>query len=57
MEIDRVFVYDITGMMVEQRKYRDTNMAHVDIASHPNGFYIALVVDRDGVGHAVKLYR
>lgn len=57
LEIDRVIVYDVTGMMVEQRKYRNTNVAHVDLAAHPNGFYIALVIDSDGVGHAVKLYR
>lgn len=57
MEIERVIVYDVTGMMVEQRKYRNTNVAHIDLAAHPNGFYIALVIDRDGVGHAVKLYR
>ena len=56
-DIDRVIVYDVTGMMVENRKYRNTNVAHVDIASHPNGFYIALVIDHEGVGHAVKLYR
>ena len=57
VEIERVVVYDVTGMMVENRKYRNTNVAHVDIASHPNGFYIALAIDKDGVGHAVKLYR
>ncbi|MDE5996988.1 MAG: Spi family protease inhibitor, partial [Muribaculaceae bacterium] len=57
MDIERVIVYDVTGMMVENRKYRNTNVAHVDLASHPNGFYIALAIDRDGLGHAVKLYR
>ncbi len=57
MDIQRVIVYDVTGMMVENRKYQNTNVAHVDLASHPNGFYIALVIDSDGVGHAVKLYR
>lgn len=57
MDIERVIVYDVTGMMVENRKYRNTNVAHVDLASHPNGFYIALAIDRDGIGHAVKLYR
>ena len=57
MEIERVIVYDVTGMMVEQRKYRNTTVAHIDLAVHPNGFYIALVIDCDGVGHAVKLYR
>ncbi|MDE7350131.1 MAG: Spi family protease inhibitor [Muribaculaceae bacterium] len=57
VDIERVIVYDVTGMMVENRKYRNTNVAHVDIASHPNGFYIALAIDEDGIGHAVKLYR
>lgn len=57
MEIEKVIVYDVAGMMVQQRKFRNTNVAHVDLAAHPNGFYIALVIDRDGVGHAVKLYR
>ncbi len=57
VNIQRVIVYDVTGMMVENIKYRNTNDAHVDLASHPNGFYIALLIDQDGVGHAVKLYR
>lgn len=57
MEIEKVIVYDVAGMMVQQRKFRNTNEAHVDLAANPNGFYIALVIDRDGVGHAVKLYR
>lgn len=57
MDIEKVIVYDVAGMMVQQRKFRNTNVAHVDLAANPNGFYIALVIDRDGVGHAVKLYR
>ncbi len=57
MDIQRVLVYDVTGMMVENKKYRNTNVAHIDLAAHPNGFYIALVIDKDGVGHAVKLFR
>ena len=57
MDIERVIVYDVTGMIVENRKFKNTNVAHVDLAAHPNGFYIALVIDKDGLGHAVKLYR
>lgn len=57
VDIERVIVYDVTGMMVENKKFRNTNVAHVDIAAHPNGFYIALIIDKDGVGHAVKLFR
>lgn len=57
MDIERVVVYDVTGMIVENRKFKNTNVAHVDLAAHPNGFYIALVIDVNGIGHAVKLYR
>ncbi len=57
MDIQRVIVYDVTGMMVENKKFRNTNTAHIDLAAHPNGFYIALVIDKDGGAHAVKLYR
>ena len=57
MDIERVIVYDVTGMMVENKKYKSTNVANIDIAAHPNGFYIALAIDSDGIGHAVKLYR
>ncbi len=56
MQIYRVIVYDVTGMMVENKKFENTNVAHVDLAAHPNGFYIVLVIDEAGVGHAVKLY-
>lgn len=57
VEIDRVVVYDVTGMMVENKKFLNTNVAHVDLAAHPNGFYIALVIDKSGLAHASKLYR
>ncbi len=57
VEVDRVLVFDVTGMMVENKKFRNTNIAHVDLAAHPNGFYIALLIDKNGEGHAIKLYR
>lgn len=57
IDIERVIVYDVTGMMVENKKFRNTNVAHVDLAAHPNGFYIAVVIDKNGTGHAVKLFR
>lgn len=57
MDIERVIVYDVAGMIVENKKFKNTNIAHVDLAAHPNGFYIALVIGKDGAGHAVKLYR
>ncbi len=57
VEVDRVLVFDVTGMMVENKKYRNTKVAHIDLAAHPNGFYIALLIDKDGRTRAVKLYR
>lgn len=55
--IHRVIVYDLTGSMVDNKKYRSTNVAHVDLAAHPNGFYVALLIDEVNGCHAVKLYR
>lgn len=56
-EIDRAIIYDISGSIVEHKTYRHTNIAHIDLAAHPNGFYIALLIDKSGICHAVKLYR
>lgn len=56
-EVERMIVYDISGSIVEHKTYRNTNTAHIDLAAHPNGFYIALVIDKSGIPHAAKLYR
>lgn len=56
-EIDRVIIYNVAGSMAFQKKFRNTNSAHIDLAGEPNGFYIALIIDKDGIRHATKLYR
>lgn len=56
-EIDRVIIYNVAGLPVIQKKFRNTNTAFVDLGGEPNGFYIALVIDNSGVSHATKLYR
>lgn len=56
-EIDRVIIYNVAGAPVIQKKFRNTNTAFVDLAGEPNGFYIALLIDKSGVRHATKLYR
>lgn len=56
-EIDRVIIYNVAGLPVIQKKFRNTNTAFVDLAGESNGFYIALVIDKSGVRHATKLYR
>ena len=57
VKIDRMLVYDVAGTMVEHKTYKSTNVAHIDLAAHPNGFYIALLIDEYGISHATKLYR
>ncbi|MCM1489806.1 MAG: Spi family protease inhibitor [Muribaculum sp.] len=57
VEIDRVIIYNVAGSMAFQKKFRNTNVAHIDLAGEPNGFYIALLIDKDGIRHATKLYR
>lgn len=56
-EIDRVIIYNVAGAPVIQKKFRNSNTAFVDLAGEPNGFYIALIIDKNGVRHATKLYR
>ncbi len=56
-EIDRVVIYNVAGGMAFQKKFRNTNTAFVDLGGEPNGFYIALIIDKNGVRHAAKLYR
>lgn len=57
VEIERVIVYNLAGSAVLHKTFRDTNLAHLDLASEPYGFYIALLIDKNGVAHATKLYR
>lgn len=55
--VQRMIVYNVAGSIVQHRTFRNTNVAHADLAAEPNGFYIAVVIDTDGKCHAAKLYR
>lgn len=57
VEISRMLVYDVAGNMVMQIKYGNVQTAHADLAALPNGFYIALLIDKHGICHVSKLYR
>lgn len=57
VRVQRLLVYDVSGSLIEHKTYRETNTAHIDLAAHPNGFYIALIIDEFGICHATKLYR
>jgi len=57
VEIERMIVYNVAGAAVLHKTFKNTDTAHVDLAAEPNGFYIALLIDKFGISHAVKLYR
>ncbi len=57
VEIKRMIVYNVAGVAVLHKTFKNTGIAHVDLAAEPNGFYIALLIDKFGIRHAVKLYR
>lgn len=56
-EIRRVIVYNVAGAAVLHKTYKNTNTAHIDLAGEPNGFYVALIIDKNNVSHATKLFR
>ncbi len=56
-EVERVIIYDISGTIVAHKTFKNTSLANIDLGGHPNGFYIALLIDKSGISHAVKLYR
>lgn len=57
VHVDRVLLYNLAGTLLESKKFSNSQVAHVDLASYPNGFYVALLIDEFGVRHAAKLYR
>lgn len=55
--IERMLVYDIAGNLMAHKTFNRVPTAHADLAAFPNGFYIALLIDSDGLCHVAKLYR
>lgn len=56
-EANLVIVYNLAGLVVDRKKIRNSNSVTVDLAGEPNGFYVAIVIDSNGIPHAAKLYR
>lgn len=50
-------LYNIAGASLFTKKYRNTNVAQVDISTEPAGFYICLLEDESGNPYTVKLFR
>lgn len=50
-------IYSLSGAMVDERYYKNTDTAHVDLSINPSGFYIALLISETGKPYGFKLYR
>lgn len=50
-------VYDVAGARMKERRYRGTNEADIDLAGLASGYYIALIMDRNGQIYSFKLSR
>lgn len=55
--ISKALVYNLAGSLLDKKTYKGTNVAHIDLAVYPNGFYVVLLIDESGIRHAAKLYR
>lgn len=56
-DINYAAVYNISGSMVERQTYRSTDVAHINIAHQPNGFYFVVVRGVSGKPYGFKIYR
>ena len=56
-EAAQAIVYNVSGMRVDERTYRDTNLAQIDLSAQPAGFYIALIRSKSGHTYSLRLYR
>lgn len=50
-------IYNLAGALVGIRTYSNTNVAHIDLVSEPQGFYFVNLIGADGTPYGVKLYR
>lgn len=50
-------VYNIAGAILKHQTFHDTNVANIDIASEPTGFYFIRVVSESGTPYGLKIYR
>ena len=50
-------VYNIAGALVKVQTFGGTDIANIDIAPEPTGFYFVTLVGESGTPYGVKLYR
>lgn len=55
--INLVRIYNMQGMRVMERSFKDSDLINLDISSLPAGFYAMLALGDDGHIYGIKLYR
>lgn len=50
-------IYSLTGGMTQEKYFRNTDTAILDLSAEPSGFYIALLLGESGKPYSLKLYR
>lgn len=55
--IDLIRIYNMQGMRMMERSFKDSDLINLDISSLPAGFYAMLALGDDGHVYGIKLYR
>lgn len=55
--INLIRIYNMQGMRVMERSFKDSDLINLDISSLPAGFYAMLALGDDGHVYGIKLYR
>lgn len=50
-------VYNVAGLIVKSKTFRDSDYTFIDISEEPAGFYFAIIFTENGNSYGVKLYR
>lgn len=55
--ISMVRVYEIGGMQMMEKYYKETSVANLDMSALGNGYYVMLALSENGKVYGLKLYR
>ena len=55
--VESVRVYSLDGTQVYSDKFRETNVAHLNLSELPTGFYFAVIFGQSGLPFSIKLFR
>lgn len=55
--ITQTSIFSMQGLKMQEKYYKDTQVANLDLSALPTGFYIVLARDNNGRVYGLKLYR